>query len=65
MSLATTAVVTTLVQVRTVLLSALGELRPETEYLRGELVRLLEQVDTLEGKVENEQRLARDKEALQ
>lgn len=58
-------IVDALHEVRRVLAAAEEAIRPDTEYLRDELARLIDQVDTLEGKVEKERRLLRDKEALQ
>jgi hypothetical protein len=57
-------IVDALHEVRRLLAAAEEAIRPDTEYLRDELARLIDQVDTLEGKVENERRLLRDKEAL-
>lgn len=65
MSAASKVVLATLTQIRGLLLTADEGIRPDTEYLRDELRRLLEQVDTLGMKVEKEVRLACDKEALQ
>lgn len=53
-----------LVRVRDLLLTADDLVRPDTEYLRSELARLLAQVDILEGKVEKERRMVRDKVEL-
>jgi hypothetical protein len=51
-------------RIRDHLWGAVDLVRPESEYLLDELEPLIEQVDILRGKVEEEGRILRDKEVL-
>jgi hypothetical protein len=51
-------------KIRDNLWEAVDLVRPESEYLLDELEPIIEQVDILRGKVEEEGRILRDKEVL-
>jgi hypothetical protein len=53
-----------LAEARTVLFEAAELVRPETEHLLDELERIVNQIDILAEKVEEEGRILRDKEVL-
>lgn len=64
MSVDDDAIAGVLVSIRVLLLKAQNLIMADTEYLRDEIQRLLEQVDILLAKVEKEERMMSDKVTL-